>query len=253
MSKLVKDRSGTSSDAPSNSDTESRPPQSTISSGDQQSTNTDFVRLPPKIDMNSSFSSAAMAASMMDNTTSQPIRRHEVTSQQPDWSTTSQSRFAPMTESSNHAYSRPQSTNQHLYSAQQPSLHHQSQRMAPPLNYDQVTAAQPAGIMQPHLSDISDIDGAADSLSLKVHMLTNRPGTSTPTRDLSSGTYVPSGYRASIMPVRQKDTLVHREAGPTLSAIDSENAALRAELEMINSDRTHLYQVTVRESIFIIL
>ena len=255
MSELVKSRSGTSSDVPSSSDAESKPPQSIISSGDHQSSNTDFVKLPPRIDMNSSFSSAAMATTMIDNhQTPQPIRRQEVLTPQPDWSTSSQSKFTPMAQSSNQIYSQPQSTNHHHYHPQQQAplpYQHQVHLAAPRQSFGDMSSGQPAGMMPSDMSDISDIDGCAvpDSLSLKVHMLTNRPGTSTPTRDFTAGSHVSSGYTGSQISGLHQRTSNHR-IGTTMSAIESENAALRAELEMINSDRNHLHQVNLQGSSF---
>ncbi|XP_067935428.1 interaptin-like [Watersipora subatra] len=83
-------------------------------------------------------------------------------------------------------------------------------------------------------SDISDIDLASshDSLSLKVRSLTNRPGTSTPTKNHVLGTSYQSG----------------RE-GARMSAIESENAALKAELDILNTDRNSLHKQMKKQTV----
>lgn len=270
MEKLMKDKSRASSEAPSSSDTasgSSTAPPST-SDNDYRSTSTDYARLPDHVDMNSS---ATLAASMLlDNshvsgdsqqmlgppTAMTPhasarvssqnhqllIRPHATTEHRTD---TKQQVVAPVSDYRSDtssqmlgAHSRqPPSSNDGSY------LQTSKLRYIPPITSNRPTtsnqyaSAPPGGqaLHQLHSDssnlpfDISDIELAdsQDSLSLRVQSLTNRPGTSTPTRNSPRVSKSPSPP----------------SAGTKMSAIELENAALKAELDIINSDRNSLHKV----------
>lgn len=292
----MKDKGRGSSSAPSSSDTASNAPQS-ISDTEHLSTSTDYIQLPPKVNMNNSYSSVTLAASGLLSGHEPPATRHvavglassdskqrvpaahtmtdslpenarssgetdaihKVTAARlnsdrhqqtlhasmdrsrvsspfdksflPSNTTPSKLQYIPPTGAAAHVqYIPPTGAPAHVQSAADNNNGRPGPYMAHSGSYSGTLPSIP--------SDISDIDlaEAPDTLSLKVQSLTNRPGTSTPTRKISPQSTLGRSYQAT----------ERSPSGAKMSTIETENAALRAELDNLNVDRHVLHKVSER-------
>ena len=222
MEQLIKERTGTSSSAPTT--TISKAPQSTSGSEPVSTTTTEFSALPDKLDINSSFTSASKAASfLLDTSGSQPPAPVPQSYRTGHDNASQVLGVSPGKSALYNARSPPVSRFSHTYSAVSARPH---------TMYTHPSFSTPASIP----SDLSDIEHSEvpDSLSMKVLSLTNGQGTSTPNHRLSPR----EGADAQVY------VATNQKQGERMTQIESENAALKAELEFIHSDRTALQKVS---------
>lgn len=212
MERLVKERTGVSATHLSQ-DAAIRKAQST-SSSDYISTTTggtEFANLPDQISSNSSFSHPGFQLDTSANF--QPRYPISGSNLQPGVSANQYKQLTSASGFSNGLHLTPRLTPPVENGYASPHTHNLSSGGLP--------------------SDFSDIEGSdvPDSLSLKVRSLTNSGrGTSTPKLKLSP------------RELTEDRSAMKGTAGSVLT-LESENAALRAELHIINSDRSSLHQV----------
>lgn len=261
MEKLVKDKSRASSEAPSSTDTAGGSSSAPTSTMDYKSTTTDYAKLPDHFDMNSS---ASIAASLILNSSQAPAETTQLSASSipqltsgPPVKNYSQFEMTPKSIVEcrqqvvvpNHTPGYNSDTSKqvvqpqkaltierlpHLTTSDTTHSQFSKLRYIPPSETDVALASDrlPAELLLP--ADVSDIElsDAPDNLSLKVQSLTNnRPGTSTPTRTSPT---VDRGHSSGSY---------NSLSGTKMSAIESENAALRAELHHLSSDRNALRKV----------